>query len=90
MEFRPDWTPCYPRINPATGKPDNMCPSDAFSQDNMSKMKKAYASGDQQIELVRNDSYFGGLAGHTAYIDEVDFKISFAPVEDLEARLGAG
>ncbi len=40
------------------------------------KMKKAYASGDQQIELVRNDTYFGGLDNHKAYVDEVDFKIS--------------
>jgi oligopeptide transport system substrate-binding protein len=40
------------------------------------KMKKAYAEGDQQIELVRNDAYFGGIENHKAYLDEVDFKIS--------------
>ncbi len=40
------------------------------------KMKKAYASGDQQIELVRNDTYFGGLEKHKAYLDQIDFKIS--------------
>ena len=53
MEFSPDWTPCYPRIDPATGKPANMCPSDKFSQDNMSKMKKAYAEAGGRPENIR-------------------------------------
>jgi len=40
------------------------------------KMKQPYASGDQQVVLVRNDQYFGGITGHKAYLDEIDFKIS--------------
>jgi len=40
------------------------------------KMKQAYTSGDQQLTLVRNDSYFGGIEGHQAYLDEIQFKIS--------------
>ncbi len=38
------------------------------------KMAEPWKRG-QFIKLVRNDSYFGGIAGHTAYLDGVEFKI---------------
>ncbi len=31
---------------------------------------------DQSIRLVRNDSYFGGINNHPAYLDGVDFRIT--------------
>ncbi len=38
------------------------------------KMAEPWKRG-QFIKLVRNDSYFGGIAGHTAYLDGIEFKI---------------
>ncbi len=31
---------------------------------------------DQSIKIARNDSYYGGINGHTAYLDGVDFRIT--------------
>jgi len=39
-------------------------------------MQEAFAPGAQEIVLVRNDDYWGGLMGHNAYVDEIQFKIS--------------
>lgn len=31
---------------------------------------------DQYVKLVRNDSYYGGIYGHKAYLDSVEFRMS--------------
>jgi oligopeptide transport system substrate-binding protein len=40
------------------------------------KMTKAWSSEDQEVVLERNDKYWGGLEGHKAYLDKIQFKVS--------------
>jgi ABC-type transport system substrate-binding protein len=40
------------------------------------KMTKAWSSEDQELVLERNDTYFGGIEGHKAYLDKIQFKVS--------------
>ena len=47
MEFAPDWTPCF-----LPGGP-NTCPTNPFSQDNMSKLKKMYAEAGGKPDNIR-------------------------------------
>jgi oligopeptide transport system substrate-binding protein len=40
---------------------------------------------DQGLKLVRNDQYWGGIHGHNAYIDSIDFRVS----KDLDSAFAA-
>jgi ABC-type oligopeptide transport system substrate-binding subunit len=40
---------------------------------------------DQGVKLVRNDTYWGGIHGHKAYIDSIDFRVS----KDLDSAWAA-
>jgi ABC-type oligopeptide transport system substrate-binding subunit len=40
---------------------------------------------DQYVKLVRNDKYWGGVEGHKAYLNEIDFMIS----KDLDSAYAA-
>jgi oligopeptide transport system substrate-binding protein len=40
------------------------------------KMTKPWSSEDQELVLERNDKYFGGIEGHQAYLDRIQFKVS--------------
>jgi oligopeptide transport system substrate-binding protein len=56
------------------------------------KMTKPWSSEDQELVLERNDSYFGGIEGHKAYLDKIDFKVSKdldSAYTDFEAGNGA-
>lgn len=40
---------------------------------------------DQYIKLVRNETYYGGIYGHKAYLDSIDFRVS----KDQDSAWGA-
>ena len=40
------------------------------------KMTKAWSGEDQEVVLERNDKYWGGIEGHLAYLDKIQFKVS--------------
>jgi ABC-type oligopeptide transport system substrate-binding subunit len=44
---------------------------------------------DQYVKLVRNDTYWGGVNGHNAYIDTIEFRIS-KDVDSAWAAFEAG
>jgi oligopeptide transport system substrate-binding protein len=46
------------------------------------KMTKPWTSEDQEVVLERNDTYFGGIEGHKAYLDKIQFKVS----KDLDSQ----
>ena len=48
------------------------------------KMKEPWKH-DQYVKLVRNDSYWGGIEGHKAYLNELDFMIS----KDLDSAFAS-
>ncbi len=53
------------------------------------KMAEPWKRG-QFIKLVRNDTYFGGINGHTAYLDGVEFKIIRDEVASLNVFESGG
>jgi oligopeptide transport system substrate-binding protein len=40
------------------------------------KMTKPWSSEDQEVVLERNEKYWGGIEGHLAYLDKIQFKVS--------------